>query len=100
MQIYITKNEQKLGPYTPAEVRARIASGQFSESDPGWHDGLRDWLPVSQVLASSQVGPDAAPPIFKKASGMAKASFIIAMIGVGVWFVLIVVSGAELRAWR
>ncbi len=97
MQIYLAKNEQKFGPYTPDEVRARIAAGQVSESDPGWHAGLAAWLPVSQVLASLPVGLDAAPPLSNK-SGLATASFIVAMLGIGAWFILIVAAAAGVSA--
>ena len=92
MNIYITKNQQKHGPYTAAEVRSKIASGQFAETDTGWHDGVTGLLPLSQLLASMTVGSDGAPPIPQKSSGLASASFIIALIGIGAWFVLIVAS--------
>lgn len=94
MNIYVIKNQHKHGPYTAAEVRSRIASGQFAESDSGWHDGVADWLPLAQLLASLTVGPDGAPPIPQKSSGLTKASFIIAMVGIGAWLVLIVTAAA------
>jgi hypothetical protein len=94
MNIYVTKNQQKHGPYTPAEVRSRIVSGQFAESDLGWHDGAASWLPLSQLLASLTIGPDGAPPIPQKSSGLAKASFIIAMVGIGAWLMLFVAAAA------
>jgi len=96
MNIYVTKSEQEHGPYTPAEVRARLASGQFVESDLGWHDGAVNWMPLSQLLTA--FGPDGAPPIPRKASALARASFIIAMVGIGGWLVLVVAAAAGVSA--
>ena len=39
---------------------------------------------------------DKALSILQKESGMAKASFIIAMIGIGVWFLIIIIASAGL----
>jgi hypothetical protein len=36
MQIYVTKNEQRIGPYTLEELRSRLASKELSESDFAW----------------------------------------------------------------
>ena len=98
MEIYVSKDNQRFGPYTEAEVRERMASGRFSESDFGWHEGLTSWLPLSQVLASLPVGFDAIPPVPRRSSGLAKASFIIAMVGIGLWLVLLVIAAAAYSA--
>jgi hypothetical protein len=98
MNLYVAKNQQKHGPYTVAEVQSRIATGEFVESDLGWHDGVQGWQPLSQLLgplpATPQVGPSipSIPPAPLKSSGLAKASFIIALVGIGVWLVLVVTA--------
>lgn len=89
MNIFVAKNEQKLGPYTVEEVRARIGSGSFSGEDLGWHEGLTDWQPLSRLLASLPSEGEGPPPAPRKSSGLAKASFIIAMVGIGAWLALI-----------
>ncbi|MDB6066906.1 MAG: putative rane protein/domain protein [Pedosphaera sp.] len=89
MEIFVTKNQQQQGPFTLDDVRGRIASGEFVGSDLGWHKGLADWLPLSQLLASFPVGPHGPPPIPLKSSGFAKASFLIGMIGIGAWVVIL-----------
>jgi hypothetical protein len=92
MNIYVTKNEQQHGPYTPAEVLARLTSGQFVTSDLGWHAGAAGWLPLSQLLTA--FGPEGEPPFPQKSSALAKISFIIAMVGIGGWLVLLVMAAA------
>jgi hypothetical protein len=91
MDIFVAKNDQKLGPYTVEEVRARIGSGSLSGEDLGWHEGLTDWQPLSRLLASLSSGGE-GPPVPRKSSGLAKTSFIISMVGIGAWLVLIVAA--------
>jgi hypothetical protein len=91
MEIFVTKNEQKLGPYSPLELRSRIDSGQFTESDFGWHNGLSGWLPLSQILT----GQNAVP---QKSSGLAKASFIISIISAVAWIIILVAAGIGANA--
>jgi hypothetical protein len=90
MDIFIAKNDQKFGPYTLEEVRARISSGSFTGDDFGWHEGLTDWQTLSRLLASLPSEEGGPPPVSRKSSGFAKTSFIISVIGMGVWLMLIV----------
>lgn len=89
MNIYLAKNQQKHGPYTADEVRARVASGTFTETDLGWHEGLASWQPLSRLLASLTSESEGPPPVLRKSSGLAKASFIMALVGFAFWLVLI-----------
>jgi hypothetical protein len=91
MDIFVAKNDQKLGPYTLEEVRARIDSGSFSWEDLGWHEALTDWQPLSRLLAALPSEGE-GPPAPRKSSGLAKTSFIISMIGIGAWLALIVAA--------
>lgn len=50
MNIYIFKNEQYAGPYTTDEVRTRLKSGAYAESDLAWYEGCGDPIPLSRVL--------------------------------------------------
>ncbi|MDZ4816196.1 MAG: DUF4339 domain-containing protein [Verrucomicrobiota bacterium] len=101
MNFFVAKNQQRHGPYTEDEVRSRIMSGQFAKSDAGWHEGQVDWKPLSQLLVYLPDGPSILPPLPQKSSGLAKASFIIAMVGIGIWLILLsaavigVSSGAQ-----
>ncbi len=49
MQWYYAKNGSQLGPVEQGELLAKISSGEISQSDMVWREGLGDWLPVSKV---------------------------------------------------
>ena len=87
MNIYIAKNDQKLGPYSADEIRNRISTGEFSEADPGWHDGLPNWQPLSQIVAGLPSGPRALP-----SSILATISFAISMLGIPAWLFLLIMA--------
>lgn len=49
MQIYIHHNNQQIGPFTEAEVKAQLAAGTISPQDHVWWQGQQDWVPLSQT---------------------------------------------------
>ena len=51
MHIYISREQQQLGPYTIAEARSRIISGQLLGSDLAWHEGVTEWVTLSEILS-------------------------------------------------
>jgi uncharacterized RDD family membrane protein YckC len=50
MQYYVGKNGQQLGPFGEEQIKARVASGEFSPSDLMWCDGMAAWEPISNIL--------------------------------------------------
>jgi hypothetical protein len=68
MQIYIHRNNEQLGPFTEAEVRAQLASGAISPQDHVWWQGQANWMQLSQspLLAPGFTAPPgtaAAPSV-------------------------------------
>ena len=63
MNILVAKNGSQLGPFSENDVRAKLASGEFSSSDYGWHEGLTAWSPLSQLLAAAPPPAPAPPPV-------------------------------------
>jgi uncharacterized RDD family membrane protein YckC len=61
MQIHITKNHQRMGPYTKEEVQSRLASGKLNANDLAWYEGLPAWVPVSVVVDNNPVSLDTPP---------------------------------------
>jgi len=60
MQIYIHRNNEQLGPFTEAEVKAKLASGAISLQDHVWWQGQANWVQLGQ---SPLVTPGfSAPP--------------------------------------
>ncbi len=49
MNIYISRNKQKFGPYTFEDVQALIDQNIVAEMDYAWTDGGTEWVPLSSV---------------------------------------------------
>jgi len=49
MEIYITRNGERYGPYSLAEVQADINAGNIQSTDLAWHEGVTDWSEVWQL---------------------------------------------------
>ena len=52
MNYYISRGEQKLGPYTLAQLNEQVKAGAITTSDLAQSEGMTDWVPVSQVLGN------------------------------------------------
>ena len=50
MQIHITRGEDSSGPYTLEQVRDYLAEGILLPDDLAWHEGLENWIPLSQLV--------------------------------------------------
>ncbi len=53
MELYISKNDEKLGPLDREEVLALLADGRLDPSDLAWHGGISNWTPLSDIPAIS-----------------------------------------------
>ena len=49
MNIFISKNGQKLGPYAVEAARAMVLAGTVKANDWAWIDGATDWIPLNQI---------------------------------------------------
>lgn len=49
MKWYYAKGGSQQGPVSSEDLQAKISSGELAASDLIWRDGMKDWLPVSQV---------------------------------------------------
>src|SRR5262245_13462242 len=92
MQIYISREQQQLGPYTVAEARSRIITGQLLGSDLAWHQGLAEWVTLSEIL-SKQGQPVKGPPTTTLLfSNYGVASFVACIIGGVCWPILLIIA--------
>ena len=55
MPIFITREEESSGPYTFDDVRALLAEGSLLSTDLAWHEGLEQWIPLSELVGQSTV---------------------------------------------
>jgi hypothetical protein len=58
MRYFIGQNGNRLGPFSGAEVRARLDSGEIHFEDLVWREGLSAWVPVR-----AEFPPLHAPPL-------------------------------------
>ena len=56
MEIFLTRNGQKLGPFSVQDVNEMLRTGGATHADQAWYAGLASWVPLSQV-------PGIAPPL-------------------------------------
>ncbi len=62
MEIFISRNSEKHGPYTLDQVHTFLVSGQMQGSDQAWYEGVDDWVPLSQVPGVQLPLKTATPP--------------------------------------
>jgi uncharacterized RDD family membrane protein YckC len=66
MEVWIGRDGERHGPYTEADIRQWLASGEVSPADLGWYEGLADWQPLSVLFPQAQAEPSEAarvPPL-------------------------------------
>ena len=95
MQIYVTKDQHRVGPYTAAEARNQILTGHLTGADLAWHEGLPSWVTLSEILASQPSHPTLGPiepmaPAPPLTSGFGVASFVAAIVGAIGWFLILI----------
>jgi len=49
MNIHITRNGERSGPFTLEQTNSLLRSGSAKPTDLAWHDGLDGWIPLSSV---------------------------------------------------
>jgi len=48
--LYIGNGAEQSGPYTEAEIRAFVESGQVTAQSQCWREGMASWMPVCQMF--------------------------------------------------
>lgn len=49
--IYVQRGPQRLGPYAVEQLCAFARENRIQPTDPAWHEGLKEWLPLAKLLA-------------------------------------------------
>lgn len=49
MHWYYAKNGTQHGPVAEDELRAKLTTGEISQIDMVWREGMTDWLPVAKI---------------------------------------------------
>jgi len=77
MKWYYAKGGSQQGPVSTEDLQAKISAGELAASDLVWRDGMKDWLPVSQLGDFANYLPGAAapqPPATPAAGGQVQSS--------------------------
>jgi len=64
MNIFVNKNGQQLGPFSPEQINEYLAQGSLHPQDPAWHDGLAEWTQLTSIsgITSEVVQPPSFDP--------------------------------------
>ena len=49
MEIYIGKNDEKLGPFALDEIKKGLEEGRFTVEDLAWYEGCDGWIPLTSI---------------------------------------------------
>ena len=103
MEVWIGRDGERHGPYTEADIRQWLASGEVSPADLGWYEGLADWQPLSVLFPPAQPEPAEAPhvPPLPATNGRALEDVASFWKRVGAWVLdyLILLLPTAIIAW-
>ena len=60
-QIHVSRDGQNFGPYSLAQARQYVQSGQILPTDWAWYEGAQDWAPVSHIPELAAIVPIPPP---------------------------------------
>ena len=60
MNYFVKRGEQRLGPYSLAELQQRVATLSILPTDEAQSEGMTDWAPISQIIGNIPI-PAPAP---------------------------------------
>lgn len=61
MDWYYSKNDKQHGPVSEEDLKSKLSSGEVTEQDLAWCEGMGDWKPVGTLQQFKPAG-SAAPP--------------------------------------
>ncbi len=99
MQFYIAKNGNQAGPFSLAQISAQVSAGTLGINDLAWAEGMPSWVTVAEILRQPGLPPAGAPPALqdKPKTGVGLFSLIIAVLGIPIWFTILVIAAAGAR---
>ena len=60
--IRISRDGQEMGPYSVEEVKRYLADGLLLSSDLAWHEGMPDWVPLTEIEGINAITSAVPPP--------------------------------------
>lgn len=62
MKWYYAHGGSQKGPVDGDELRTKLAAGEVAKTDLVWREGMKDWVPASEVAELSTYAPDGPKP--------------------------------------
>ena len=95
MEIYIGKNDEKLGPFALDEIKKGLEEGRFTVEDLAWYEGCDGWIPLTsipdlQIALPEQAAQAPALPMAELAS---RGRRLIAVLVDGLVSMLLAIPG-------
>jgi uncharacterized RDD family membrane protein YckC len=78
MQIYVRKDEERLGPFSLEEVNRQLAAGTLSPLDKAWHEGAPGWgalLSITGVIMPGGASSTAASISIARPASVGSTSY-------------------------
>lgn len=103
MQIYISKNNQQLGPFDQEKVLEMLANGQLSANDLGIRHGENQWYPLGvlfpnfNIIGTPSAGFNAHPTTFETSKKVRRRGLGVFMLVLGI---LLLLGGASTAVMR
>lgn len=63
MEVWIGRDGERHGPYTEADVRQWLRTGELSRDDLAWREGMADWAPLSSLYPDDLPHATEATPV-------------------------------------
>jgi hypothetical protein len=63
---YAMKGKEQVGPYSPEQLRGRLASGELPMDGMIWREGMPKWVRVKTIPALLPAAPDTTAPAGKR----------------------------------
>lgn len=101
MEIFITHNYEKSGPFSPEEIHADLASGKYKYSDLIWFEGCKAWIPLSQSTGIFSTNPSLTPKLKPVTNGSRSVFWVfIIIIALFVCFIVLPFYNAQILSAR
>ena len=96
MDIYINRDGQQNGPYSLDKINECLAQGSMQPTDLAFHEGLPDWIPLSQVAGVIINEASPAQPLGPEPEGVSAVSprpnnkgKLLVFVGIGVGLIAV-----------
>lgn len=79
--VFVHKDGKESGPYTLAELKARLQTGAFRSTDLAWYEGIPEWKPIAELLPQlGETSGSSSPPPAKRSPVLLFAAFAVLLL--------------------